>query len=127
MSRQDDRDHAVELQRSRDLERAADFKQGRVEPKDILLWCLAGVTALALYVTPSKTPFWAFLGPLCVAVLAVHPAMHLPWVIRASSKKERGVRSITALLAVILLVSLYGWFVWTLQYRYAPRLPELPV
>jgi len=126
MSRQDDRDHAVELQRSRDAEKAADFGQGRVEPRDILLWCLSGVTALALYVTPSKTPSWAFLGPLCMAVLAVRPAMHLRWVTRARSKKERGVRSITAVLAVILLVTLYGWLVWTLQYRYALHLPELP-
>jgi hypothetical protein len=110
MGRQDDKDHAAELQRLRDLENAAAFKQGRVQPKDIVLWCLAAVTALALYMTPGKTPFWAFLGPLCMAVLAVHPAMHLPWVIRASSKKERGVRSITAVLAVILLVGLYGWF-----------------
>jgi hypothetical protein len=126
MGRQDDRDHAAELQRVRDLEKAAAFKQGRVQPKDIVLWCLAGVTAVALYMTPGKTHLWAFLGPLCMAVLAVHPATHLPWVIRARSKKERRVRSITAVLAVVLPVSFYGWFVWTLPYRYALHLPELP-
>jgi hypothetical protein len=117
MSRQDDRDHAAELQRLRDLEKAAAFKQGRVQTKDILLWCLAGVTAIALlYLTPGTTSLWAFLGPLCMAAFAVHPATHLPWVIRAGSRKEQGVRSVTAVLGMSLLVGLYGWFVWSTQH-----------
>lgn len=53
---------------------------------DVVLWCLAGVTAVAVYLTPGKTPLWAFLGPFWMAVFAVHPTMHLPWVIRATSK-----------------------------------------
>jgi hypothetical protein len=67
--------------------------------------------AVALYLVPEKTPLSVFLGLLCMAVLATHPTMHLPWVIRATSKKEKEVRSLTAVLGMILLVGLYGWFV----------------
>lgn len=99
-------------------------KRSSAQAKDVVLWCLTGVMAVALYLAPEKTPGRVILGLLCMAALALHPALHLPWVVNAVSKKARVARSSVALFGVGALIVLYGWLVWPPPRRHVFDLHE---
>ncbi len=109
MSREDHRRYDALLQQMRALEKPSGqhlFRGG------IALWCLAGVMAIGLYLAPDKTPIWVCLGLLCMAALATHPVLSIPWVRR----KHQIIRSLFAVFVMLSSISLYGWFVWPLSY-----------
>ncbi|MBI4465788.1 MAG: hypothetical protein HY647_13875 [Acidobacteria bacterium] len=84
-----------------------------VQTKDIALWCWAAVMAIALYLAPEKTPLWVVSGLIiAMAVLAAHPVLHIPWVLRATTARSRIFRSGMVMLGMIVIIGLYGWFVW---------------
>jgi hypothetical protein len=79
---------------------------------DIALWCLAGVMAVALYLAPQKTSLWTCASLVCMAALAAHPTLYLPWVRNATDRKAKASRSIVAMSGMMVLIVLYGWTVW---------------
>jgi len=87
-------------------------KPESVSRGDIALWCLAAVIAVALYLAPQKTPLWTCAGLVCMAVLAAHPTLYLPWARNAANRKAKTSRSFFAMWGMIVLIVLYGWIVW---------------
>jgi hypothetical protein len=81
---------------------------------DIALWCLASVMAIALYLAPEKTPVLVCVGLICMAALATHPVLNIPWVTR----RHQGFRSTLAMVTMSALVGAYGWFVWPRPHRH---------
>jgi hypothetical protein len=111
LSREDHRRYNALLERIRVLESTTPKQEG-VSTSDIVLWCLAGVMAVALYLAPDKTPLIVLIGLLCMVLLATHPALHLPWVVNAATKRAKGFRAAIAMAGTLLVVGLYGWNVW---------------
>jgi hypothetical protein len=108
LSRQDHRDYDAALKKIRETER----KPESVSTGDIALFCLAGVLAVALYLAPEKTPLWVCLGLTCMAALATHPVLNVPWIKKTTTREQRIGRRALGLCGMIVLVGLYGWFVW---------------
>jgi hypothetical protein len=117
MSRKDHLRHDALLQKLREVEMTALSKEGISTP-DIILWCLAAVMAVALYLAPEKTPIRIGIGLLCMVLFAIHPTLHLPWFTKAASKARRITNSLTAVFGMIALVGIYGWFVWPPNHRH---------
>ena len=93
-------------------------KPEAVEPKDVLLWCLAGVMALALLLVPTRSPIWVLIVLLAMVCLGVHPVLHLPWVRRARSKRTKVIRGALGMVLAVALVAVYGWLVWPAVHRH---------
>jgi hypothetical protein len=104
VSREDHRRYDELLQQIRAQQKPPET----VTPGDIALWCLAGVMAVALYLAPEKTPVWVCIGLVCMAALATHPVLNIPFVKKRHSVSTSGI----AILLMLSLVAMYGWFVW---------------
>jgi hypothetical protein len=111
MSRKHNREHAALLERLRALETASSEPESISTP-DIILWCLAGVVAIGLYLAPEKNRLTVCLGLVGMALLATHPTLHLRWVNRASSIKGKIINSVVSIFFMLLLVVIYGRLVW---------------
>jgi hypothetical protein len=111
LSREDHRHYDKLLQRMREQQKQPET----ISKGDIALWCLAGVLGVALYLAPEKTPAWVCIGLSCMVALATHPVLNIPWVTR----KYKVLRSVLGMLVIVVLVGLYGWFVWPPKPYYA--------
>lgn len=111
MSREDDNRHDALLEKIRELEKSI-AKRERISTPDIILWCLAGVMAVGLYLAPYKTPLSVCVGLICMVLFATHPTLHLSWITGADSTHKKITYSLVAMLGMILLVGFYGWYVW---------------
>jgi hypothetical protein len=124
MSREDHRRYDALLAKVRELEKATP-KRERISTPDIILWCLAGVMAVGLYLAPDKTPLHVYIGLFCMVLLALHPTLHLPWILDVDSNRKKLFRSVVATSGMIALIILYGWYVWPPIKRHTLTAKEL--
>ncbi len=84
--------------------------QGGIQTKDWILFCLAGVLAVAIFLA-EKTPTTVIGGLILMFMLLIHPALNMPWV-RAATGKRKWANGISSLLVVGIIVSAFGISQW---------------
>ena len=98
-------------ERLRALEIASSESES-ISTSDIILWCLAGLVPIGLYLAPERSRLTVFIGLISMALLATHPTLHLPWIKKASSIKVKIIKSVVSICFMLLLIVIYGRLVW---------------
>lgn len=97
------------LERIRQLETHAPVVD-KISSGDWILFCLAGAMALALFVI-ERTPTNVAIVLIGILGLLLHPALHLPWVTRAAGR-TRIIRRTVSVLVAVVVVSGFGYSQW---------------
>ena len=85
--------------------------QERISPGDWVLFCLAGVLALAVFVI-ERTPTNVVVVLVGMFLLLIRPMTHLAWVRQASTLKTKLARQSLSILLAGVLVSVFGYVEW---------------
>ena len=89
-----------------------------MEGKDIALWCVAIVIALGFPLLPIQNQISVCIVLALMAVFAIQPVLHLPWVYRASTRTARTIHGAVAIVLMLGVVATYGYVVWPPVHRH---------
>jgi hypothetical protein len=108
-NRRERRNAATEL--AKEILRGHEMSERGISRGDWALFLLAGAIAIALFII-EKTPQTVALLLVFMAAFLVHPALNLPWVVKAQTKTGRIFRSVLSLafaLGIIVALGITQW------------------